>query len=37
MSIITAAIDLAKNVFAAHGVGEAGKAVLVRPGVSESD
>jgi hypothetical protein len=30
MTIIAIGIDLAKNVFAVHGVDEAGKAVLVR-------
>jgi len=34
MSIVTAGIDLAKNVFAVHGVDENGKAVLVKPKVS---
>ena len=34
MSIVTVGIDLAKNVFAIHGVDEAGKAVLVRPKVT---
>ena len=34
MSIITVGIDLAKNVFAVHGVDENGKAVLVKPKVS---
>jgi transposase len=31
MAILTVGIDLAKNVFALHGVNEAGKAELVRP------
>ncbi|MBH9579760.1 IS110 family transposase [Inhella proteolytica] len=31
MAIVCVGIDLAKNVFALHGVDEAGKAVLVRP------
>ncbi len=31
MAIITIGIDLAKNVFAVHGVDETGKPVLVRP------
>ena len=31
MMILTVGIDLAKNVFAVHGVNEAGKAELVRP------
>ena len=34
MSIITVGIDLAKNVFAVHGVDENGKAALVKPKVS---
>ncbi len=33
MTIVTVGIDLAKNVFAVHGVGDAGKAELVRPEV----
>lgn len=33
MAIVTIGIDLAKNVFAVHGVDESGKAVLVRPEV----
>ena len=31
--IVTLGIDLAKNVFALHGVDDVGKAVLVRPRV----
>ena len=34
MRIITVGIDLAKNVFALHGVSDTGKAVLVKPKVS---
>ena len=34
MSIITVGIDLAKNVFAVHGVNESGKAELLKPKVS---
>jgi hypothetical protein len=34
MTIVTVGIDLAKNVFAVHGVDEAGKPALVRPEVS---
>jgi transposase len=34
MSIITIGIDLAKNVFAVHGVDENGKATLIKPKVS---
>lgn len=33
MRIVTIGIDLAKNVFAVHGVDAAGKAVWVRPSV----
>ncbi|WP_425258480.1 IS110 family transposase [Rubrivivax sp. RP6-9] len=33
MAIVFVGIDLAKNVFAVHGVNEAGKAELVRPNV----
>ena len=32
MSIITVGIDLAKSIFAVHGVDENGKAVLIKPG-----
>ena len=31
MTIVTVGIDLAKNVFAVHGINEAGKPELVRP------
>ena len=34
MGIMTIGIDLAKNVFAVHGVDENGKAVLIKPKVS---
>ncbi len=34
MPIVTVGIDLAKNVFAVHGVDEAAKAVLIKPRVS---
>ena len=34
MSIITIGIDLAKNVFAVHGIDDSGKAVLVKPKVA---
>ena len=34
MSIVTVGIDLAKNVFAIHGVDETGKVVLVKPKVT---
>jgi transposase len=33
MSIIAIGLDLAKNVFAVHGIDEAGKAVLIKPAV----
>ena len=33
MAIVTVGIDLAKNVFAVHGVDETGKPMLVRPEV----
>ena len=33
MTIVTVGIDLAKNVFAVHGVDEGGKPALVRPEV----
>lgn len=32
-AIVTIGIDLAKNVFAVHGVNETGKSALVRPSV----
>ena len=32
-AIVTIGIDLAKNVFAVHGVGATGKPALVRPSV----
>jgi len=34
MSMITVGIDLAKNVFAVHGVDDNGKPVLVKPKVA---
>jgi len=34
MTIVTLGIDLAKNVFAVHGVDAAGRAALVRPSVA---
>lgn len=34
MSIVCVGIDLAKNVFAVHGINESGKAELVRPSVA---
>ena len=37
MNIITVGIDLAKNVFAVHGVDNNGKPVLVKPKVSRAD
>lgn len=36
MAIVTVGIDLAKNVFALHGVNAAGKPELVRPNVSRA-
>ena len=36
MAIVTVGIDLAKNVFAVHGVDATGRAVLVRPSVARS-
>ena len=33
MTIVTVGVDLAKNVFAVHGVDESGKPALVRPEV----
>ena len=36
MAILFVGIDLAKNVFAVHGVDEHGKAVLVRPTVQRA-
>lgn len=36
MAIVTVGIDLAKNVFAVHGVDESGKAVLIRPSVKRA-
>lgn len=37
MDILTVGIDLAKNVFAVHGVNAAGKPALVRPAVPRAD
>jgi transposase len=34
MSIVTVGIDLAKNIFAVHGVDENGNAVLIKPKVA---
>ena len=36
MAIVTVGIDLAKNVFAVHGVDETGKPALVRPAVKRA-
>ena len=36
MAILFVGIDLAKNVFAVHGVDEHGKPVLVRPSVQRA-
>ncbi len=33
MDIVTLGIDLAKNIFALHGVDQTGRAVLVKPRV----
>jgi transposase len=33
MTIVCVGIDLAKNVFAVHGINEAGRPELVRPAV----
>ncbi len=35
--MITVGIDLAKNVFAEHGVNDNGKPALVKPKVSRAD
>ena len=35
MTIITIGIDLAKNIFAVHGVNESGHTKLVKPSVSQ--
>lgn len=37
MNIITVGIDLAKNVFAVHGVDNNGKPALVKPKVPRAD
>lgn len=37
MTILTIGIDLAKDVFAVHGVDEAGKPALVRPSVRRAN
>src|SRR5512139_926245 len=36
MSIVYVGVDLAKNVFAVHGVDESGKPALVRPAVARA-
>jgi transposase len=36
MTIITVGIDLAKNIFAVHGVDATGKPALVRPSVARN-
>jgi transposase len=36
MTIVTVGIDLAKNVFAVHGVDATGKPVLIRPSVARA-
>ena len=37
MEIVTLGIDLAKNIFAVHGVDAAGKVVLQRPSVKRAN
>ena len=37
MNIITVGIDLAKNVFAVHGIDDSGKPALVKPKVARAD
>ena len=36
MNIVTVGIDLAKNVFALHGVDQSGRAVLIKPRIVRS-
>jgi hypothetical protein len=36
MAVVTVGIDLAKNVFAVHGVDKNGNAVLVKPKVARA-
>jgi transposase len=36
MAIVTLGVDLAKNVFALHGVDATGRAILVRPNVARA-
>ena len=36
MAIVTVGIDLAKNVFAVHGVDATGKPMLIRPSVARA-
>ena len=36
MAIVTVGIDLAKNVFAVHGVDQSGKAILIRRSVKRA-
>jgi hypothetical protein len=36
MAVVTVGIDLAKNIFAVHGVDKNGNAVLVKPKVSRA-
>jgi hypothetical protein len=36
MAIVTVGIDLAKNVFAVHGVDAIGEPVLIRPSVART-
>ena len=37
MSIVAVGVDLAKNVFAVHGIDETGKVVLLKPKVKRAD
>ena len=34
MNIVTVGIDLAKNIFALHGINQSGKAVFIKPKVA---
>src|SRR4051794_20959095 len=36
MTIVAVGVDLAKNLFAVHGVGESGKPELIRPKVARA-
>jgi transposase len=37
MTIVAVGVDLAKNVFAVHGIDETGKVVLLKPRVKRAD